>query len=238
MARIRALKPDFFKDEDLAELPFWVRLLFQGLWCHADREGRIEDRPLKIKAEIFPYDKISVIQGIDLLAQPKKHSPNHRPFVVRYKVDGENYLQIIEFLKHQSPHHTERDSVIPPYNGEVTVKEPLEKGYEQDAHYPKSMNLSSLSYNKIKGEYEGIIESDIESWAKAYEACDIKAEIRRSIEWLKANPKKANKSNWRKFIQSWLSRSQDRGGGLPSNRPQPKSALDLRIEKLKKEEGQ
>jgi len=33
-----------------------ARLLYPGLWMLADREGRLEDRPLRIKAEILPYD--------------------------------------------------------------------------------------------------------------------------------------------------------------------------------------
>jgi hypothetical protein len=39
-------------------------------------------------------------------------------------------------------------------------------------------------------------------------------------EWLKANPAKARKSLWRAFVTKWLTRSQDRGGSVPSNRPQ------------------
>ena len=58
--RARNLKPGFFKNEDLAELPFEGRLLFAGLWCLADREGRLEDRPKRIKAEIFAFDSVDV----------------------------------------------------------------------------------------------------------------------------------------------------------------------------------
>lgn len=36
-------------------------------------------------------------------------------------------------------------------------------------------------------------------------------------EWLKANPTKAKKSNWLRFITNWLARQQDRGGDTPSN---------------------
>jgi hypothetical protein len=34
----------------------------------------------------------------------------------------------------------------------------------------------------------------------------------RASEWLKSNPAKAHKSNWRRFLVGWLTRSQDRGG--------------------------
>lgn len=56
MARARNIKPGFFKNELLAEMPPEIRLLFMGLWCIADREGRFEERPKKIKMELFPCD--------------------------------------------------------------------------------------------------------------------------------------------------------------------------------------
>ena len=54
MARARNIKPAFFKNETLVELPVETRLLFIGLWTLADREGRLEDRPKRIKMEIYP----------------------------------------------------------------------------------------------------------------------------------------------------------------------------------------
>src|SRR5262245_30051913 len=56
LARIRSIKPGFFRNEDLAAFPFQHRLLFAGLWLLADREGRLEDRPKRIHADLFPYD--------------------------------------------------------------------------------------------------------------------------------------------------------------------------------------
>jgi len=60
MARIRGIKPGFFTNDLLAEVDPLGRILFAGLWCHADRAGRLEDRPRKIKAEVLPYDACDV----------------------------------------------------------------------------------------------------------------------------------------------------------------------------------
>jgi len=112
MARIRYLKPEFFEDEHLAELPYWVRLLFAGMWNIADKAGRLEDRPKKIKIKVFPYDdKIDIENGLNLLAKKKQDS--ERPFIIRYSVNDEKYIQIISWDKHQKPHHTEKESEIP-----------------------------------------------------------------------------------------------------------------------------
>ena len=53
MARARNIKPGFFDNETLGELPALTRLLFIGLWCLADREGRLQDRPKRIKKELL-----------------------------------------------------------------------------------------------------------------------------------------------------------------------------------------
>lgn len=73
-----------------------------------------------------------------------------------------------------------------------------------------SISASSISYLNLK--WEGIGEGDIASWKDAYPACDIDLELKRMLVWLKANPKKAVKSNYRRFITNWLSRTQDKGG--------------------------
>lgn len=105
MARARNLKPGFFKNEQLADLGPEGMCLFAGLWTLADRAGRLEDRPRRIKAEVFPYFEVDVDAGLAALQE--------RGFVVRYQVDGERYLQITNFEKHQAPHYKEALSVIP-----------------------------------------------------------------------------------------------------------------------------
>lgn len=63
----------------------------------------------------------------------------------------------------------------------------------------------------------GIAQSDRESWGQAYPACNLETQLAQMSAWLRANTAKAKKSNWRKFIVNWLSRSQDRGGDTKSN---------------------
>jgi len=109
MARIRTIKPGFFLDDELAELPYAARLLFAGLWCLADREGRLEDRPKRIKAEVLPYDDEDVDALLTALAEAG--------FVQRYEVDGTRYIQVVNFAKHQKPNHREAASTIPPPDG-------------------------------------------------------------------------------------------------------------------------
>jgi len=135
MARIRYLKPDFFKDEDLKELPYEVRLFYAGLWCYADKEGRLEDRPERLKIEILPYDKINPEKILTQLTKNKRNG--RKPFILRYEINGEKYIQILQWHKHQKPHHTEKDSEIPAptreqmyFNSELTDINPLQTAGE------------------------------------------------------------------------------------------------------------
>ena len=38
--------------------------------------------------------------------------------------------------------------------------------------------------------------------------------------WLIANPSKAHKTNWLRFIANWFARTREDGGNLPSNKVQ------------------
>ena len=105
MARVRNIAPGFFTNEELVELPFEDRLLFAGLWTLADREGRLEDRPKRIRMAIFPCDNVDVDLGLQRLQKAG--------LVLRYTVQGVAYLAIPAFHKHQKPHPREAASVIP-----------------------------------------------------------------------------------------------------------------------------
>ncbi len=117
MARSRNIKPSFFKNEHLIDLQPLDRLLFIGLWTLADREGRLEDRPRRIKIELFPGDSYDVETGLANLAG--------KGFIERYEVDSEQYIQIEAFTKHQKPHHKRykeiaSDIPAPPGRPQVT----------------------------------------------------------------------------------------------------------------------
>jgi len=105
--RARNIKPGFFKNEELGEKDPLARILFQGLWCMADREGRLEDRPARIKAEILPYDTCDIESLLSSLAE------GDDPFILRYESEDRRYIQVIHFIKHQNPHLRENESTIP-----------------------------------------------------------------------------------------------------------------------------
>lgn len=62
MARIRTIKPEYWKDELIGKLSLSARLLFIGTWNLADDEGRLRWSPPLLKAEIFPYDNVTTAE--------------------------------------------------------------------------------------------------------------------------------------------------------------------------------
>ena len=239
MARTRSLKPQFFKNDLLAECQPLARLLFSGLWCMADAEGRLEYRPLRVKAEVLPYDECDVDQLVDELEQ--------RGFVRRYTVEDVTILVIPKFLDHQRPHPKEPTESFPPeendgagnkfvqaVNKSGTAGNKFVQAVYDCASYPSPFNPSpsnpsvmepdksaalpkrqpqkdSISWDSFEG-WQGITDTDRDAWLIAYPAAALTTELAKAGEWLKSNPTKSKKSNWRKFLTGWLTRCQDGGG--------------------------
>ena len=105
MARSRNIKPSIMDNEDLAALPALTRLLFIYMWMLADREGRLEDRPSRIKKQALGYDDGSADEMLNELAKAG--------FIERYESQGAKVIQILAFNKHQTPHIRESASELP-----------------------------------------------------------------------------------------------------------------------------
>lgn len=102
MARARNIKPAFFLNTELAEMCGFTRLAFIGMWTIADYKGCIECNIKKIKAQIMPYDDISM-EGITTNLEKNG-------FIRFYSVQGKRYIKILNFEKHQNPHKNEREA--------------------------------------------------------------------------------------------------------------------------------
>lgn len=113
--RARDIKPGFFKNDQLADCSMAARLLFPGLWMMADREGRLENRPKKIKGEIFPFDNVDVAP---LLGELESSG-----LIRFYEVNGQNLIWIPQFKRHQSPHKNEKCSELPAHPDDFVAYE-------------------------------------------------------------------------------------------------------------------
>lgn len=257
MARARNIKPGLAANAELAECSIWARYLFALLPTIADREGRLEDRPKQIKGELLRFDSQDAESLLDELAE-------HR-FIIRYRNPEGRWIQITKFWKHQTPHYSEKRSVIKPptlqewpaherahnhgncsdegnlppgelreNSGEIRddskIRVPIKGGVQPpdllipDLLIPDSktfapdasrrgpkVNGSRVSFDPLKGAFQGITEDDELRWQDAYPAVPIPPAIAQAAAWLKANP--ANrKSNNERFLVNWFKREQDKAG--------------------------
>lgn len=131
--RARSLKPGLFKNELLGSADPLLTILFEGLWCSADREGRLEDRPLRICAEVFPYRRAITERKTDAMLTWL----HDRKFITRYEVDEDQFIQVLQFKKHQNPHVKEGPSKIPELRlGKPRARNVLSTGKAPDEQLP------------------------------------------------------------------------------------------------------
>lgn len=104
--RMRVVKPGFFEDWELSRLPLGARLTFIGVWCMADRRGRLFDNPRNIASALFPHEDRTedVTQWLAELA------PN---WITRYEVDGRKLMAVNKFEEHQHCNVREPESRLP-----------------------------------------------------------------------------------------------------------------------------
>jgi len=142
--RARSLKPGFFKNEILGRADPLIGILYQGLWCSADRDGRLEDRPLRLCAEVFPYRRAvtekRVQQWLEWLCEQR--------FIERYEVAGQRYIQILAFGRHQRPHVNEVPSTIPALTSHSA--QPLDDQGSPQRNTLEGSKVASTSQNGSK----------------------------------------------------------------------------------------
>jgi hypothetical protein len=78
----------------------------------------------------------------------------------------------------------------------------------------------AVSWSSESG-WQGITDADRSEWVAAFPGAVLDQELAKATAWLRANPTRAGRRNWRSFLVRWLSRCQDKGGTVrePGRRP-------------------
>ncbi|MBX9914064.1 MAG: hypothetical protein K2Y25_09205 [Pseudomonadaceae bacterium] len=197
MARARNIKPALFKNEVLGVADPMLTLLFEGLWLLSDRSGRLEDRPLRIKGELFPYrDGLNMESMLEWLAL--------NGFIVRYQVDGKRYIEIDNFVKHQNPHKNEPESEIPSPSDTCAASDKIGTTTDgvssapADSLIPDSLSLDFLIPDSLTPEEDqnhslGVGEempvsgeppAEPDEPAEGVEPVDPKAPVEMTLAWM------------------------------------------------------
>lgn len=109
MARIRTIKPEFWEDEDIAQLPMQARLMFIGCWNFADDYGVLLNSIKYLKSKIFPYDESLREQQLKMWLDALTNARMLIPF----DLNGKSYLYIRTFNSHQIIDKRYSKSILP-----------------------------------------------------------------------------------------------------------------------------
>jgi hypothetical protein len=231
MARARSIKPGFFTNEDLAELTPLARLLFAGLWTIADRDGRLEDRPKRIKNQVLPYDDCNIDDLLECLAEGN--------FIVRYAHPSGRFISIPTWRKHQNPHGKEAASTIPaPSQTDASTD-------NSGADRALTLNPEPLTQAKTENEglseFEGVLletSQNLHDRHPAFRSCgpkEIQNQLRKICKKFPANQKLSilkeiddnhlawcNSDQWKKqdgefskALSNWLAPTEGRWNTRP-----------------------
>jgi uncharacterized phage protein (TIGR02220 family) len=124
MARIRTIKPEFFRNLKLyraeVEEKLPLRLAFAGLWTASDRAGRFKWVPETLKLDCLPYDNCDFSRVLDALWT--------RGYIEKYaltedeKTDFYGYVPTWE--EHQHINNREQESNLPnPHECYIVTRE-------------------------------------------------------------------------------------------------------------------
>jgi hypothetical protein len=109
MARIRTIKPEFPQSGSIGRLSRETRLCFIQLWTLADDVGRLRGASRMLASLLYPYDDDAPSLIDTWLCELEREG-----CIQRYKSNGDQYIQIINWLIHQKIDKPSR-SKIPPF---------------------------------------------------------------------------------------------------------------------------
>lgn len=207
--RSRNIKPNFFNNDDLAECSPLARILFAGLWCYCDREGRAEYKPKRIKKEILGYDDCDIYELLTELENGK--------FIIRYDFEGMMYFYIPNFQKHQKPHKHEQASALPPPLSEESTTKVVPSNDQGCANYAliddRGLMIEDrgkrieeeLTKFAFEGEVIKLTHKDFDKWSSSFSALyDLKAELQALDDWFSKPENEAKRKSWFHMVSGIL----------------------------------
>jgi len=213
VARIRTIKPEYFRHEKLQDLEAenpkkYCMLVFAGLWTLCDKNGVFEYRPRQMKLDILPFLKFDIADTIETL--------KNAGLIILYERDGMTYGQIPSFSKHQRI--TGREALEGGKYPEPT-KEDMETTRKQQGNIADEPVAQEGKGRERKGN--GVLctaqaprtplpDADFISALKqnpAYKGVNIDLELSKMDAWL-LTPKARGRKKTHQFIVNWLNRAE------------------------------
>jgi hypothetical protein len=232
MARIRSIKPEFPQSESMGRVSRESRLCFLMLWTILDDEGRARGSSRMLASLLYPYDDDAPKKIDGWLTELEAEG-----CIIRYSIGSDHYIASVNWLKHQK---IDRPSPsrhpAPPTKPKQSDTSPREPSRQFDADLGSGSGSGSRIGTKEeeilpgpieapfiaiptnhKGEEFHVLKALVDEFQKSYPAVDVPAQLRKIRSWSLSNPdRRKTKNGMRRFINSWLSKEQDKNHG-PTN---------------------
>src|SRR5690606_29215863 len=95
--RIRSIKPEFWRSDDIAGLAVEDRLLFIGLWSYVDDNGVGPDRLALIAADLFAADLERAPRETFARVSRGLSNLSEAGLIVRYEVQNRAFLEVVNW---------------------------------------------------------------------------------------------------------------------------------------------
>jgi hypothetical protein len=224
MARIRTIKPEFWRDEDLSTISAEAALLAIGLLNQADDEGYFNANSKLIESDVFPLRELSCTTT-ELLNEL------HRIGYVSmfYGTDSKRYGHIVNFEKHQVINKKNLSKIKPLLDvqedyGSSTVSLPVGKEQGKEREHGKEQGTEvekprAPRFDAVRYLTERNVSDQVAIDWIAVRKMKRSAVTQTSIDQIERQARKANMSlaavltvccqnGWAGFNAEWVNKDQ------------------------------
>ena len=203
MARIRTVKPEFFTSESVISVSPLARLFFIGLWCEADKEGRLKWKPKTLKFRYLPGDSVNIEKLCKELEAEN--------MIVTYSVNDVDYCEIPGFSSHQVINNREKESILPSRDNDASTTR--ESGRKEGKEGKEGKGIARFTPPTITEVIQYMTEKGCNSHVEAEKFFDYYS----SKGWLVGRSKM---KDWKAAIRNWLKNNFSTNNNPPQ---QPKA---------------
>ena len=217
----RLLKENIRMSPEIDALSWFEEVFFYRLIVTVDDYGIYNADPVILTHLLFPRKENISRRTVE---ECLKHLEELR-LIERYSVPGKGvFLRLKTWEKHQRLRSTKRKFPFPEegsslpdpdgYSAEDHSAEPLSTEQPEEEAPPAAEDPAPVITLPLNdGSEYGVTQREAEEYAALYPSVDILQELRGMRGWCLNNAKRRKTRNGiRRFMNSWLSRVQDRGG--------------------------
>lgn len=246
MANRRMFSLDVVDTDKFLDMPVSTQCLYFHLGMRADDEGFVssprkiikllgcsnDDLKLLIAKEyLIPFnDGVVVIVDWNVnnwIRPDRKHNTRFQAEKQTLALEGDRYNLVTDCQTIDNQLTTERHTEVRLGKDSIDKDNINTLCSELKASEPESSGIL-LPLND-KSFYDVPLDK-IALWKETYPAVDVEQELKRMTAWLDSNPaRRKTKRGITRFINSWLSREQDRGGTYKNSERNQKADVEAAL---------